>query len=196
MILSDTVQQHLRRLMRTGMDSGLARLTQISGAPWQVGEFSLRQGPAEGLRLPPAAGRHHCGALFTLPGGVFLVTFPEPSATAVVQAFFKGFSKKPDAWKGMGPDAVAEISNMVVNPVINLLGDAALMIIFLSSPEVWQGDLNMLDEMAFGKLLLREDGLAVRADIQVASEELSASGSISMLLNSALASHLAEALGA
>ena len=37
MILSDTVQQRLQRLMRAGMDFGLARLTQISGAPWQAG---------------------------------------------------------------------------------------------------------------------------------------------------------------
>ncbi|MCX5795187.1 MAG: hypothetical protein NTY77_06830 [Elusimicrobia bacterium] len=194
MILSETVQQHLRRLLRTGMDSALARLTQISGAPWQVSESSLRQGPAEGLRRPQAAGPQHCGALFTLPGGVFLVAFPDASAEAVARAFFKGFSKKPDSWKGKEPDAVAEISNMVVNPVINSLGDAALMIIFLSSPEVWQGDLSMLDETAFGKLLLREDGQAVRADIQIASAELGASGVITMLLNSALAGHLAEAL--
>ncbi len=196
MILSGTVQQHLQRLMRTGMDSGLARLTQISGAPWQAGEFSLRQGPANEMRRPPKAGAQHCGAIFTLPGGVFLVTFPEASAATVAQAFFKGFSKKPGAWTGMEPDAVAEIANMVVNPVINLLSDAALMIIFLSSPEVWQGDLTTLDEMAFGKLLLREDGQAVRADIQIVSADLGACGAISMLLNSALASHLAEALGA
>ena len=53
MTLSDTVLKHLQRLMRTGLDSGLARLTQISGTPWQVGELSIRQGPAAGLRLPP-----------------------------------------------------------------------------------------------------------------------------------------------
>ena len=195
MILSDTVQQQLQRLLRTGMDSGLARLTQISGAPWQVSELSLRQGPARELRLPPAKSPQYCGALFTMPGGVFLVAFPEESSAAVARAFFKGFSKKPDAWKGKEPDAVAEIANMVVNPVVNLLGDAALMIIFLSSPEVWQGDLSMLDETAFGKLLLREDGQAVRADVRIASPELSASGCVAMLLNSALADHLAEALG-
>jgi hypothetical protein len=196
MILSDTVQQHLRRLMRTGMDSGLARLANISGAPWQAGELSIRQGPAEGLRLPQAAGPQHCGAIFTMPGGVFLATFPEASAAAVAGAFFKGFSKRPDAWKGKGPDAVAEIANIVLNPVVNLLGDAALMIIFLSPPEVRQGEMNLLDEEAFGKLLLREDGQAVRADIQIASAELRASGAISMLLNSALAGLLAESLGA
>jgi hypothetical protein len=196
MMLSDTVQGHLQRLMRSGMDSGLARLTQISGAAWQVGELDIRQGPAAGLRLPPAGGPQHCGALFTMPGGVFLVSFPEDSAATVSKAFFKGFSKKPDAWKGKEPDAVAEIANMVVNPVINLLGDAALMIIFLSTPEVWQGDLNMLDETSFGRLLLLEDGQAARVDIRISSAELSASGAIIMLLNSALASHLAEALGA
>jgi hypothetical protein len=196
MNLPAPVQQQLQRLMRTGMDAGLARLTQISGAPWQVDGLTLRQGPARDLRLAPAAAPPHCAALFTMPGGVFLVSFPEESAAAVARAFFKGFSKKPDAWKGKEPDAVAEIANMVVNPAVNLLGDAALMIIFLSSPEVWQGDVGMLDETAFGKLLLREDGLAVRADISVSSPQLPASGTVTMLMNSALAEHLAEAFGA
>jgi hypothetical protein len=196
MTLSDTVLKHLQRLMRTGLDSGLARLTQISGTPWQVGELSIRQGPAAGLRLPPTGGPLHCGALFTMPGGVFLMSFPEDSAATVTKAFFKGFSKKPDAWRGKEPDAVAEIANIVVNPVINILGDAALMIIFLSSPEVWQGDLGMLDETAFGKLLLLEDGQAARVDIRIASAESGAGGAIIMLFNSALAGHLAEALGA
>lgn len=195
MRLSDPVQQRLQRLLRTGMDTGLARLTQISGAPWTVDALTLRQGRAGELRLTPAGGAPHCAALFTMPGGVFLVSFPEASAAAVARAFFKGFSKKPDAWKGKEPDAVAEIANMVVNPAVNLLGDAALMIIFLSSPEVWQGEPGMLDETAFGRLLLREDGLALRADIAVSSPELPASGSVTMLLNSALAEHLAEALG-
>jgi hypothetical protein len=196
MILSDTVQQHLQRLMRAGMDSGLARLTQLSGAAWQAGEFSLRQGEAAGLRLSPAAGQRHCGAIFAVSGGVFLVTFPDASAEAVARAFFKGFSHKPDAWKGKEPDAVADIANMVVNPVINLLGDAALMVNFLSAPEIRQGDLGMLEEMAFKKLPLREDGQAVRADIKIASAELPACGAITLLLNSTLASQLAEALGA
>jgi hypothetical protein len=194
MILSGTAQQHLWRLMRAGMDSGLARLTQIAGAPWQAGELSIRQGPAEGLHLPPAAGPQHCGALFTIAGGVFLAAFPEASAAAVAQAFFKGFSNKPDAWRGKEPEAVAEIANMVVNPLINLLGDATLMTIFLSAPEIWQGNLSRLDATAFGKLLLREDGQAARADIQIASAELRARGAITMLLNSALAGRLAEAL--
>ena len=56
MILSEPAQKHLQRLMLTGMDSGLARLNQISGSFWQVSKVSLRQGQAEGLRLPPAAG--------------------------------------------------------------------------------------------------------------------------------------------
>jgi hypothetical protein len=196
MILSDTVQKHLQRLMRAGMDSGLARLTQLSGAAWQAGEFTLRQGEAEGLRLPPAAGQRHCGAIFALSGGVFLVTFPDASAEAVARAYFKGFSHKPDAWKGKEPDAVADIANMVINPVINLLGDATLLVSILSAPEVRQGGLGLLDEMAFKKLQLREDGQAVRADIKIASEELRACGAITMLINSTLASQLAEALGA
>ncbi|MBI5241835.1 MAG: hypothetical protein HY926_15285 [Elusimicrobia bacterium] len=196
MNLPDSVQQQLQRLLRTGMDTGLARLTQISGAPWQVSGLSLSHGPAQDLRRPAAGGPQHCAALFTMPGGVFLVAFPEESAAAVARAFFKGFSKKPDAWKGKEPDAVAEIANMVVNPAVNLLGDAALMIIFLSSPEVWRGDMSMLDETAFGKLLLREDGAAVRAEIGIVSPELPASGTVIMLMNSALAEHLAEALGA
>jgi hypothetical protein len=195
MSLPAPVQQQLQRLMRTGMDAGLARLTQISGAPWLVEGLTLRQGPAKDLRLSPAGGPPHCAALFTMPGGVFLVAFPDTSAEAVARAFFKGFSKKPDAWKGKEPDAVAEIANMVVNPAVNLLGDAALMIIFLSSPEIWQGEPGMLEETAFGKLLLREDGLAARADIAISSPELPASGTVVMLMNSALADHLTEALG-
>ena len=195
MNISEPVRDRLLRLVRMGLDSGVARLAQISGAVWQVGEVSIREGGADELRPERAEGEPaHFGAIFQMPGGVFLVSFPEASAGAVTQAFFRGFSKKTDTWKDKQSDAVAEISNMVVNPVANVLGDAALMIIFLSSPQVERGGWAELGDKAFERLVLREDRAVVRTDVALESPDLASSCRITILFNSALAGHFSEAL--
>jgi len=78
--------------------------------------------------------------------------------------------------------------------VINVLGDAALMIIFLSAPQLQRGRRGELDDRAFEKLVLRDDKAVVRADILLESRELSSSCSIAILFNSALAGQFSETL--
>jgi chemotaxis protein CheY-P-specific phosphatase CheC len=195
MKLSEPVRDALQRLIRMGLDSGLARLAHLTGAPWEAVGVSVRAGSADELRQrSPAPDQGHCGAFFSMPGGVFVVSFPDASVAAVTQAFFRGFSKKAEAWKGKEPDAVAEISNMVVNPVANVLGDTALMTIFLSSPQVERGDWGELDAKAFAGLALGEDKDVLRADVRLESGPLSSSCAMVILLNSALAGRFCEAL--
>lgn len=196
MLLSEPARETLLRLIRLGLDHGIERLTQISGASWQVSDLSVCQGTLEETPQPsPAGAADYYGAYFTIAGGVFLVAMPEASAAAVAQSFFRRFSRKSaDAWKGKENDAVGEIANMVVNPVANILGDNALMTIFLSSPQVVRGGWQELDDKAFEKLVLREDKAVLRADIGMDSQELSSSCRIVIIFNSAFAGHLAQAL--
>jgi len=196
MMLSEPVRRHLLRLIRMGLDAGVGRLAQLSGAVWEVSEINLREGKADELRqAKPAQDPGHCGAFFQMPGGVFLLAFPDASVTAVAKAFVKGFSRKGDGWAGKDADVMAEVSNMVVNPVVNVLGDAALMIVFLSSPQVQRAGGAQLDAMAFDRLVLREDKGVLHADIRLRSEGLSSQCRLLMIFNSALAEILAECLG-
>ena len=196
MILSDSGRQQLRRLLQTGMDAGSARLTRISGAVWQVLELSLRQGSAAELRLPPGERPRHTAALFTMPGGAVLVAFPAPSATSLAQAFMKALDRGPESLKDQEDDAVAEIANMMVNPALNLLGDAMLRTIFLSSPELRRGELGQLDEAALAKLPSARDAQTLRADLRLGAPGLGASCSVVLLFDAGFTDHLAEALGA
>jgi hypothetical protein len=129
-----------------------------------------------------------------MPGGVFLVVFPQASGLAVVQAFFSGFSRNPQAMQGKECDAVAEISNMVVNPVVNALGDTCGMLIFLSAPLLMEGGREALVDLAFEKLVVREDRTVLRTDISLDSPESGSRCEIVALFNSAFTGHLLPAL--
>ena len=197
MKLSASGEKRLLGLIREGLESGARRLEQISGAPWEVAELGVRQGEARDMRrVRTAAEATHCGAIFSIPGGVFLLAFPEASAAAVAQAFFRGYSSKPQEWRGHESEAVEEIANIVVNPVANVIGDAALMTLFLSAPSFLRAPLDELDGKAFAKMLLREDNLVVRADIRLESKTLGADCGMAALFNSAFADQLSEAFGA
>lgn len=193
---SEPVRERILSLIRTGLDAGIARLTQITGAPWEAASVSIREGKAADMRQDAAGrGAEHRGAIFKMPGGVFSVSFPAASATAVTQAFFGRFSKNADTWKDKEGDAVAEISNMVVNPVANVLGDAVMMVIFLTSPQETRGDWGASQDQAFDQLLLWEDQGVMRVDIHLECGPLSSSCAMLILFNSALAERFCESLG-
>ncbi|MFA6316187.1 MAG: hypothetical protein WC943_02125 [Elusimicrobiota bacterium] len=196
MTLSPKARESLLGLVRRSLAESAARLSAISKTSWDVPSLEVSTGSAEeGLSLPAGKdGGSHYGVYFIIPGGVFLVLYPQESGAAVAHAFMSGLGSEAKALPDLEPSALGEVSNILINTVSSAIGDACGMLVFLSAPEVRKGDRTELSHSAFDRLVVREDPSVVVGRAEMASPDLPGRCSVFFALNSAMAGQLAGAL--
>lgn len=195
MSLNETAQQALLRIIESGMNASADKLAKISRTRWQMQTTSISTVPLE--RLEPilgADGKNHYGAYFSMPGGVFLVLLPQQSGSAIADAYLSGGSGLKKDQKELIQEAVAEISNVVVNAVASTLADACDMAFFVSAPEMAFGKKEDILAEAPKKFKSSGENLSIMTYVHMSSPSLSSDCTVVILLNSRWKDRLLQAL--
>lgn len=193
MSFSESAHQALLELIERGVSDSAGKLATASRTEWKTETVSIRSATMDGLMTVLAGDKaDHAGALFSMQGGTFVVMFTQGSTKALSKAFLpeKGGGAPPDLEK----ESIAEISNIVVHCVANVIGDACDEVLFVSAPEMTQGKKADLLKLAAGKFKAQDEASAIVAYINLYSVALSSDCTIVLLLNSVWRNRLLQAL--
>ncbi|MBI4386767.1 MAG: hypothetical protein HY551_05245 [Elusimicrobia bacterium] len=187
-------QKVLAALIEQGIDKSTERLAQMTKTRWEMSTMSLTTASGDRIQtlVAPAAGTHY-GVCFTAPGATFVAMFPGESARRVVQAFTKGGGERLKAVADLEKNAIAEISNILVNAVAGVIADTLDRALIVSAPEILEGAKNKLMETA----LRRSDNknsFALMSYVSMSSSDLSTDCLLVILLNSELLENLLTAI--
>ncbi len=143
----DCVPPALLHAIRHGVDTSASGLARMSCLSCQLETTSIETFSLERFRGGLAASPTvYSSVRFSIPGGLFVALFSTPNAAALADAFLKHGTEKR-VQSALTPAAIAEISNILVNAVVNSLGDAAGSGFLLSAPEAVQDTkANILDQ--------------------------------------------------
>jgi chemotaxis protein CheY-P-specific phosphatase CheC len=195
MSLSDSAQQALLRIIEGGMNASADKLAQISHTRWQMQTTSISTTPLERIEpLLSSGGKDHYGAYFSMPGGIFLVMLPQQSGSAMADAYLSRTGKSPQSQSELVQEAVAEISNVVVNAVAATLADACDMVFFLSAPEITYGKKEDILAEAPKKFKSSGENFSIMTYVHMSSPSLSSDCTVVILLNSRWKDRLLQAL--
>lgn len=196
MTLSDSAQQALLKLIENGMNASADKLAKISHTRWQMQTTSISTAPLERFEsiLAPDDNDHY-GAYFSMPGGVFLVILSQKSGSAVADAYLSQGGKRLESKRELVQEAVAEISNVVVNTVAATLADACDMVFFLSAPEMTYGKKEYIMTEAPKKFKSSGENFTIMTYVHMSSPSLSSDCTVVILLNSRWRDRLLQALG-
>jgi chemotaxis protein CheY-P-specific phosphatase CheC len=191
----DGPEQALLRLIETGVSNSADKLAKISKTDWSTQTVSIKTAPLERFQdTLVREEKEQCCAYFTMPGGVFLVMFPERSGTAFADIFLPINPKNPVAIKNRELETLAEISNIVVNTVAATIADACDTAFFLSTPKMSQGKKRDLLAAAPGMVTPAGEKFTVMAYVHMSSETLSSDCNMFFLLNAVWKERLLSAL--
>ena len=125
----------LLRVIGAGLDNASARLEKLSHAKWTMQTVSVRQfEPVEFSAFFSADRSEGFGVIFTAGETSFVLFLLASSATAICRAYL-GSAYQAATER----DAVAEISNIVVNSMADEIGEATEEILLLTAPRVVEG---------------------------------------------------------
>ncbi|MBI4060727.1 MAG: hypothetical protein HY403_04785 [Elusimicrobia bacterium] len=193
MTFDESAQKVLLGLVEKGVSASADKLATTSHTEWRTETVSIRSAPLANLQTVLAGDEtQHAGAFFSMPGGMFLVMFTKQSGGALAKAFLPG--RAADQAAALEREAVAEISNIVVHSVANIVADACDEVLFVSAPEVVNGRKADLLKIASAKFQGSDGASAIVAYIHLFSVVLFSDCTIILLLNSTWRDRLLKAL--
>ncbi len=172
------------KVLRDGGNVAKNRLTDLTGARWRVAFSGVESVPAEKItdlfRHDPAP---HMSA--RLDGRAmplhFLLIFPEWSVSSLTQAFSKG-TPRLRSLPDLDCAAVGEVANIVGGGIIRSIADDLGRTIILSTPSVSRGSKSQLIGTTLAES--RIAGPALLTDMQLYSDQMSASSTVVLLMGS------------
>lgn len=193
MTFSESTQQSFLKLIETGVSASADKLATTSHTEWKTETVSIRSAPVDNLRTVLAGdATEHAGALFSMPGGMFVVMFTKKSGGSLAKAFLPGHPS--DQVARLEKESLAEISNIVIHSVANVIADACDEVLFVSAPEMVTGKKEEILKLAGSKFKESDETSAVVAYIHLYSVALSSDCTIVLLLNSIWNNRLLKAL--
>lgn len=171
----------LLQVIGAGLDAASARLEKLSRTRWAMQTVSVRQlGPEE---LSAALSSDHgegFGVLFSAGDSRFVVFFSAASATAICRAFLgKAYAAAAER------DAIAEVSNIVVNAMIDEVGNALNEPLLLSAPRVVEGERSAIMGRVLESFRSGSRPRPVVSQVHMTAEGLSADCSVVLMMSSA-----------
>jgi chemotaxis protein CheY-P-specific phosphatase CheC len=169
------------RVIGAGLDAASARLEKLSHTKWTMQTVSVRQFNAE--EFTASFAKDHSegfGVLFSAGGTSFVVFLSASSATSICRAFL-GTSYKSSTER----DAVAEVSNIVVNAMIDEIGDATGELLLLNAPRVVEGLRSGIMLRALESFRAGGQPDPIVSQVHMMAEGLSADCSIILLMSGA-----------
>lgn len=135
MPLTEETKKALLSVVAAGARDCAAKLGEVTVRPWSVDgvELSLDEaGPFAGL-LDSVVNDHY-GAHLTFTGGSFLLVCAGKTGYYLASAFTRGVSERVDALHQWEAPAFGEVSNIILNPMLDDLAEAWGQTLILSSP--------------------------------------------------------------
>ena len=144
--------QALIKLLERGVDKCAQRLGRLSYSTWNVDTVSLSSGASAAPGdLMGASNEKHFGTFLGIPGGGFLVIFPEKSGFLVTNRFTLSGADPVDALPNRESTVLAEVSNIIINALTDVLAEACGKTLMLSAPEPIQGPKKEILQSALGR---------------------------------------------
>ncbi|HEX4048916.1 MAG TPA: hypothetical protein VH309_13815 [Elusimicrobiota bacterium] len=176
----------LFKVIGAGLDAASARMEKLSHTKWTMQTVSVRQfEPAEFSASLDADQGEGFGVLFAAGGSTFVVFLTAASATAICRAFLG-----PAYTLNSERDAIAEISNIVVNAMIDEIGDAAEELMLLDAPRVVEGPRSRILALAVESFRAGGRPSPIVSQVHMTAEGLSADCAIILLMSSATRARL------
>ena len=176
----------LFKVIGAGLDSASARLEKLSHTKWTMQTVSVRQfKPEEFIASFASDHSEGFGVLFSAGGSTFVVFLSAPSATSICRAFL-GPAYKASSER----DAIAEVSNIVVNAMIDEIGDATEELMLLNAPRVVEGQRSGIMMRALESFRAGGQPNPIVSQVHMMAEGLSADCSIILLMSSSTRARL------
>jgi len=186
MNLTPEEKETITRLIEEGVTRSTERLSKMSRTEWAVMSSSTNEIPAVRMLAWFQRSRdQHVAARFRSGQGVpldFLIVYSEKSARAVADAVTRPYRKAMETLTNLLELTIGEVSNVVAQSVVGLLGDEFDRPIILSVPEVHRGPKAALLGVALEAYDGREDVLLM-SHVEMFSEDLSADCSMVIIVN-------------
>lgn len=191
----DAAQQALLRLIEDGVSASADMLAKVSHTTWATQSISINTETVDKVSARIGQdGNAHYGAFSAMSGAVFLLMFPRKSGPDLAAAFLQDRRQRP----GMAPMredvSIAEISNIVIHSVANLLADACDMAFMLTAPEVVIAEKAALLKLAVEKLKTSGQKHAIISYVHMSSEALSSDCTVILFLSPACRRTMLKAL--
>jgi hypothetical protein len=176
----------LGELVREGGEKSAALLTNATGNKWGVAGVAVSGSddvPFE--KILDGVARDHYGSHFTVPGATFLVVFSGKSGYLVTTAFTRDHQDSVEGMPKLESRALAEVANMLLNPLLGHLSAAWKRRLMISAPKMQIAsprDL-LLDALARFK---EKNALAGAVHLQLSSSDLFSDCSVLMFLDAEL----------
>ena len=176
----------LMRVIGAGLDAASARLEKLSHTKWTMQTVSVRQfSPGEFSASFSADAGEGFGVIFTAAGSSFVVFLSAPSASAICRAFL-GKAYKSSAER----DAIAEVSNIVINAMIDEIGEATEEMLLLSAPRVVEGQRSGIMKRALESFRTEGRPNPIVSQVHMMAEGLSADCAVILLMSGVTRSRL------
>lgn len=174
-----------------GLELCAAALGSATHDPWSVLKFSVQPGdPAPFAELSDFIAADSYGSLLTFAGGSFLVLFSGKSAYLAGSAFTREAQDSLENLEHREERAVAELSNVLLNPLVGHLAKIAASRLIVSAPKTRIASRRDHLSAALARYG-SGNPLAAAADASLASEPLSAECRILVFFEESLAAKLA-----
>ncbi|MFA6003632.1 MAG: hypothetical protein WC881_06150 [Elusimicrobiota bacterium] len=132
--------QTLLKLLERGVEQSAKRLGRLSFSTWRLDTVSLSQGASTAAdELLGLSEDQHFGTFLGIPGGGFLLMFPPKSGNLVINRFTLYSSETVDSMEQREPKVLAEVSNIIINAMVDVFADTCGQAILLSAPTPLQG---------------------------------------------------------
>lgn len=144
--------QTLLKLLERGVEQSAKRLGRLSFSTWRLDTVSLSQGSSSALdELVGVSEDQHFGTFLGIPGGGFLVIFPPKSGNLVINRFTLYSAETVDVMEQRESKVLAEVSNIIINAMVDVFADTCGQAILLSAPTPLQGTKKELLNQARAK---------------------------------------------
>lgn len=171
----------LLQVIGAGVDSASARLEKLSKTTWTMQTVSVRQlDPSEFVASLTGDRVEGFGVAFSAADSRFVVFLSNASATAICRAFL-GKSYK----LALEREAIAEVSNILVNAMIDEVGNALKTPLLLSAPRVVEGSRAQIMSNVLDSFLTGGRPSPIVSQVHMMAEGLSADCSVVLLMSSA-----------
>ncbi|HAM35735.1 MAG TPA: hypothetical protein DEB40_06670 [Elusimicrobia bacterium] len=136
MSTQEPTRQNLSRLLSDGIQRCAKSLGRLSYSTWNVDAVAWDSDCAKTiLDKIPEGGEDCFGTFLGIPGGGFLVVFPQKSGGLVTNRFTQAGADSIDALPDRESKVLAEVSNIIINTLADALAGACGKSLILSSPE-------------------------------------------------------------
>lgn len=178
----------LKALVAGGGAKAAEKLAEATGEKWLVDKVELSiEDDAAFAPLLASVTKDHYGSHFSIPGAGIVVMFPGKSGYLVSTAFTRDHQDQVESMDKRELKALAEVSNIFLNPLVGHLAAAWKRPIILSAPKMEVASQRDLVSAALSRFK-DKDKLAASFVVKLSSPNLFSECVIGLFLDETLAS--------